>query len=359
MLHDRAIIDGAARITRDGYLVADALVARADNVQEYTAGEIGLTDRAATDRVRLFRPASEVFARDSLASLAHRPITLDHPASDVTAANWRALAVGDVGGEVVRDGEFVRVPIKVMDSAAIASIRTTRGEFSLGYSARFDMTPGVHDGQSYDGTMRDLRFNHLAAVPVARGGPELRIVDERINSGDETVKTIMFDGVPVRLDDAAAIEAIITKSIAARDAAIAQVAAATKLSDEGTGKIAALEGQLADAKAQLDPAAIEKRVADRAALTTAAKSIKTDIVTDGKSDADIRRAAVAAKLGDAATAMNDDAIAGAFAAYASTKPAVVPIGAPVGLADAASLESAALARANDHNGWRTRAANAA
>jgi hypothetical protein len=35
------IADKAARITRDGYLVADALVGKANNIQEYRAAELG------------------------------------------------------------------------------------------------------------------------------------------------------------------------------------------------------------------------------------------------------------------------------------------------------------------------------
>ena len=39
--HDRATISGKARITREGYFVADALVAKANNIQDYRAVELG------------------------------------------------------------------------------------------------------------------------------------------------------------------------------------------------------------------------------------------------------------------------------------------------------------------------------
>lgn len=179
MLYDRAQITGTARITKDGYFVADALVARANNIQEYLAGELGLTDRKPDEIVRVFRPEAEVFHKDALSSLAHRPITLDHPRDPVTSSNWKALAVGDVGDEVVRDGEFVRVPLKIMDARAIDSIKADRQEFSLGYTAEMVPEAGVHDGQPYDFTAKNFRYNHLAAVAHARGGTSLRIIDER------------------------------------------------------------------------------------------------------------------------------------------------------------------------------------
>ena len=126
--------------------------------------------------------------------------------------------------------------------------------------------------------------------------------------------TIIVDGLPVSLADEAAVRAVIEKKDAAiADAATALTDAQAKASTE-SGKVAALEQQLADAKAELEPAKIDARVADRAALLTRAKTLKADIVTDGKTDAEIRRAVVDAKLGDAAKDMDDAGIVGAFLA---------------------------------------------
>ena len=347
LLHDRAeIADGTARITRDGYLVADALVARANNIQEYLAGELGLTDRAPDARVLIFRPEAEVFAKDAMSSLAHRPITLDHPPQGVDANSWKRLAVGDVGGEIVRDGEFVRVPIKIMDAQAVDSVRRDRREFSLGYSASLDMTPGVHDGKPFDGVMKSLRYNHLAAVRDARGGPELRIIDERSpHQNKETpamAGTVIVDGLPVSLADEAAVRAVLDKKDAAIKAAEKAVADAQAATSTLTGEKAALEKALADEKVKTEPAALDKLVADRSALVAKAKAVKADIVTDGKTDADIRRAVVESTLGDAAKGMDDAAIAGAFAVVAKdAKPAeqivvsLTPKAAPMNDAKAA------------------------
>lgn len=126
--------------------------------------------------------------------------------------------------------------------------------------------------------------------------------------------SIVIDGLPVSLADEAAVRAVIIK----KDQAIADGAAA--LADANakigalTGEKAVLEKQLADAKAEASPAALDKRVADRAKLIADAKKVVPGIVTDAVSDADIRKAVVAAKLGSAADAMDANAIDGAYIA---------------------------------------------
>src|SRR5689334_4721001 len=89
--HDRALIDGPARLTKEGHLVATARVARANNIQDYMPSEIGMEPKADGTPYRIFRPEAEVFAKDALSSAAHRPITIDHPKQDVSAENWKQL----------------------------------------------------------------------------------------------------------------------------------------------------------------------------------------------------------------------------------------------------------------------------
>jgi hypothetical protein len=344
MLYDRAEIKGSsARITKDGYFVAEALVARADNIQSYRAHELGLTDRDPQDVVRVFRPAEEVFSRDAMASLAHRPVTLDHPADNVSAENWKDLAVGDVGDEVVRDGEFVRVPLKIMDAKAIDSIKSDRREFSLGYSIVLDMTPGEHDGEAFDAVARDLRYNHLAAVKAARGGADLRIIDERTYEqiGDGGIsppvksapgeshvatKTITFDGLPLEVTDAA--EAAITKlqgqvkdAVTAKDAAETALATAKSEHDKA---LAAKDAEIDDLKAKvIDQAAIDRLADAKADVVAKAKAVCGDKLgeTAGKTVAEVRRMACDAAGIDVAD-KSDDYIEARFDALTKdAKPA--------------------------------------
>lgn len=351
LFQDRATIDGPARITRDGYLVADALVAQGDNVQDYNPAEIGQPVKADGTPYRIGRESSEVFADEAMASAAHRPITVNHPPKDVTAANWRTLGVGDIGGEITQQGKFLRVPIKMMDAAAITKAQTTHREFSLGYSADLDMTPGKIGDADVDGFMRNIRINHLAIVPTARGGPELRIVDERPahlrdHQEPKSMKITIGDAKDVDLSDGAAValavgalNTTLTDAQTKVGTLTADLATANTTIEARDGTIVALTQQVKDA--EVTPAKLQQLADARALVIGKAKTLAPTLVVDGKTDVEIRKEAVAAKLGDAATGMSDAAIEGAFVAL--TKDAtvadantVVPLGAPATFSDAAT-----------------------
>lgn len=308
---------GEVRRTADGYLVASVRVART-GIQEYTGDEVG---RPEMDRVRVYRPEEEVFARDAMHTYAHRPVTLGHPPRVVDAETWKEVSVGSTGEEVVRDGEFVRVPMLLMDADAIARVEAGDRELSMGYEATLEFGDGVTpDGEPYDAVQRNLRMNHLAIVAKARGGSQLRIGDD--NGGgvmpEPKMRTIVVDGLSVETTDqgAQAIEKLQTQLAderkAAKDAAAQHDAALAKRDAE----IDDLKGKI------LSDADIDARVQARADLIARAKAIAPALVTDGKSDAAIKREAVIAKLGDAAIAGKTEAYVDArFDILAEEKPA--------------------------------------
>lgn len=326
-LADALTID-APRRTADGYLAVRAKAART-GVYDYLAAEVGAPSTfKPTDVVKVYRDAAEVFAADSVRSFIGRPITSDHPAEAVTATNWKDHARGTVMG-AMRDGDYLAFDLVLMDAGAISAVENGKRELSNGYQCQLDWTPGTApDGQRYDARQIGIRGNHVALVDHGRAGSNCAIKDgERfalcdanpaamagISTKEPTfMSTITIDGLPVNLGDEAAVRAVIAK----KDEAIAS--AQTALSDANakvstlTGEKTALESQLADAKAALDPAKLDAMVADRAALIGKVKAIAPTIATDGKTDADLRRAVVEAKLGDGAKAMDDAAITGAFA----------------------------------------------
>lgn len=135
--HDALTLDTStsARICADGSLVAEVLAART-GLQDYLGSEVdpnnahGLRDRAS---VQVYRPASEVFSRDSLASFSAAPVTVDHPTVAVDAANWRKLGVGEIHGDVVRDGERVGTPFSAGETRwrIVAPVNAARGLLSF------------------------------------------------------------------------------------------------------------------------------------------------------------------------------------------------------------------------------------
>jgi len=67
----------------DSRLAAVTRFARS-GVHRYSGQEVGRPDLAT---VNVYRPESEVFSEDAMASFAHKALTLDHPNESVTAQN--------------------------------------------------------------------------------------------------------------------------------------------------------------------------------------------------------------------------------------------------------------------------------
>lgn len=324
---------GGTRITADGYMVGEVLCART-GCQQYLASDLGL---AIGGTVTVYRPEEVVSDKASLATFAGKPVTMGHPAEQVTADNWKSLAVGDIGTEVARDGEFVRVPYKIMDAAAIAAIQAGTREVSMGYTTGVEMRDGVApDGTPYQAVQTGpIRINHLAIVPKARGGSQLRIGDgaaqwgaapltldeKEIRMSDNSLKTVVLG------DKAVQVAAADVQTIEAFKADAAKVLADAKADHDKAiakkdGEIIAKDKEIADLKAEiLAVDDLDKLIADRAALITKAKAISDAIVVSGKSDAEIKRAAVAAKLGDAAADKTDAYIDAMFDILSDAKPA--------------------------------------
>lgn len=311
---DRVAID-SPRLTSDGYMVATVRCART-GCQQYRASELGLMGDAV---VTVYRPESAVFDKASLATYAGKPVTVNHPPEMVTADNWKEYAAGEVGGEIARDGEFVVVPMKLMDAAAIKAVQDGTREISMGYTTPLEMQDGVApDGTQYQAVQTGpIKINHLAIVPKARGGSKLRIGDGAEKWGAspltdaeekeafmaDNLRKIMVDGLQVETTDAGA--AAITKLQSALSDAMK---AKKEAGDEYAEKMAEKDAELAKKDAaisklegeKLTDAQLDARVAARADLVAKAKAVADGVEVAGLSDADIRKAAVAKALGDAA-----------------------------------------------------------
>lgn len=402
---DRLSFD-TPRKTAAGYLVTRARAARA-GIYDYLGSEVDPEGNtfAADQVVKVYRPESEVFARDSVSSFLMKPVTNDHPSEPVTAENWRDYAKGAIGN-ALRDGEYLAFDIVLMDAGIIADVESGKRELSNGYQSNIDFKPGeTETGEKYDAVMTQIRGNHLAVVDKGRAGPMCRIgdavsvaavpaeelikilTDERTysgdgdgntngstnvvrQSGDIRMHTLIIDGLQVTevSDQAkAAIEKLqgqveaADKRAGAAETKVGELAATLSTKD---GEIAALEQKVKDA--EVSPAQLEQMVADRSALIAQAKGIDPNVVTDGKTEAEIRKAVVSVKLGDAAKDFDDKAIAGAFAVLAKDVK-IDPIrnamsgAAPQNVDDGRSDYDKAMAerRKTLSDGWKQPAANEA
>ena len=126
---------------------------------------------------REYRPPTEVHDSKSLASFRMVPLTNGHPPTMITAQNARQYAVGAVGENVRRDGDFVVAPIAVHDAATIAAMDAGKTQVSCGYDCDLVETPGVTpNGEHYDAMQTHIVGNHLAvAIDNARAGKDAAV----------------------------------------------------------------------------------------------------------------------------------------------------------------------------------------
>lgn len=308
---DRATLT-EPRETENGYLVGDVRCART-GIQQYLGVELGLP---SMEVINVYRSPEEVFNKDSLASYPHKPMTSDHPVEDVTAENWKQFAGGDLGDEVLRDGEFVKVSFKMMDAGLIKDYRAGKREVSMGYTAEIEFTDGVTpDGEAYQAIQKNIRINHIALVGQGRAGHDCRIGDNAQNWGTSpitkvgdnqvTLKTLIVDGLTVETTDtgAAAVQKLADdKNLVVKQLADAKVAHETAINAKDA-ELATKDAEIDALKAaKLSDAEIDAKVQARSDLLSKAHMVAKDADFTGLSDAEIKKAAVVAVLGDATIA---------------------------------------------------------
>ena len=266
---------------------------------------------------REYRPASEVFAADSLASYVASVLTIGHPLQGVTPKNFQAEAVGSVVAPTrvqAADGfEYVEALVDVNRADAIEQVDSGEGaELSAGYRCDFDPTPGVvpegepQAGEKFDGVQRNIRINHNAILPEgrARAGRGAKFLTDEIDSdGNQivrdaapkehrmkfTVDGIEYEAGPALTD---AIKRLEAKNSANEVKASEAVTAAGK----SDAKADAAERAKAEAQALVTPAAIAARVDEEIAFRALVSPVldEKDKPFDfaGKSRRDVKTAVV-------------------------------------------------------------------
>lgn len=298
---------GDTRLNDSGYLEAFALTART-GIQQYLGAEVGRPDLKV---VNVYRDEKEVFSKRALESFSKIPMTNDHPGQPVTAANWKRVAVGTTGDEVLRDGEYLKIGLKITDGDAVAAVQAGKRELSVGYSCELVWEDGeAPDGTKYQAKQTNIIADHIAIVQRGRAGSRASIGDswpQHTPTPEErpmTLKTVTVDGIPVEVtDQGAAVIATLQQRLADSASRLSTAEAAH------TTAIAAKDNELAKKDAEIDDlkgkqitdAQIDARVKARGDLIAKAKTI-ADGDYAGKSDSEIRKAVVIAKLGDAAVA---------------------------------------------------------
>jgi hypothetical protein len=142
----------------------------------YADGETPIRPAEGQETVQIHRTEDEVFAPLTIASYAGKPLTNDHPESDVTPATWRDLACGMIMNPRRGTGDqmdFLLGDVLITDPELIKMVESNdKTELSAGYDADYEeLAPGI-------GRQRNIIINHVALVEQGRCGPRCRIGDE-------------------------------------------------------------------------------------------------------------------------------------------------------------------------------------
>jgi hypothetical protein len=296
----------SVRQTPQGGVCVEAAVALA-GVLEYSDG----------DRTwREYRPAEEVFAADSLATLRGAVVTDGHPSKLVTPATFATVCRGNTLGDPRQDGHLVVSDLMVQDAELCRLVLAgERRDVSCGYTCEVDKTPGVTpDGEKYDAIQRRIRHNHVALLPPGEGrsGPEVSLRMDgaavevrRIDAakGLSMKRTIKIKGKVFRLDGESpdeekkamdeaqgAVDEVEKKA----DADATELAALKAVFADAMKRLAALEGATPEVTEEMVPEAIADSLAAKrgALLASARKVLGAEVKLDGLKAGEIHKQVV-------------------------------------------------------------------
>jgi len=270
------------------------------------------------------RHPDDVFENESLDSLRLKPVTNNHPSEAVTADNIKLFQVGNLGDNPMNgDNIHLTIDMIIQDAQTIDDVLRGKRELSCGYTADVVDESGVWLGMPYTKRQKNIRYNHVAVVDVARAGEAARI---KLDSGDgilirsfsddaalavedtnsnkegrmaDNMKTIQLDSVDYEAEPAVIDAYLKEKSradslentVQAKEGEIAKLEAER---DSAKEKLDSVEQKLAELEAShLDEAEINKRVQARIELMALANDAKAEVKVD-MSDMDIKKAIVLA-----------------------------------------------------------------
>lgn len=161
-----------------GYLICENAVLGSTGYQEYYAWELGLDNVAPNTKIKVYRPAEEVFNQESMQSLENKAVCLLHPSESVNSSNDSELRKGSVYN-VRQDGNVLKGTLQITDKDTIEKVKYIKC-LSLGYDLTLE--PMSDDGTTY--VAKNIRYNHIAIVPKGRSKVAM-ITDSAIEDKNE------------------------------------------------------------------------------------------------------------------------------------------------------------------------------
>ena len=356
---DERVIDG------NGWTEYKATPISKVGIFPYSGRQLGLDGPQADKIFQVYRPEEELSDPACVESFRLVPWIDEHTMLGPVAATVAANAVpaerkgvqGVIGEQVFYDNGKLFANLKVFSSTLDALIGAGKRELSAGYRCKYELTPGVWNGQAYDAVQRKIRGNHLASVAEGRMGPDVAIMDRFTFSFDAQEPKMADptepsgDGEMTLAQVAAAVKQLLPLVKIVGDLQSSMAAPAVTAAEpvgDATTPPAAAPAATAPAAPPATPAA--DAVPPATAMDAAERSLLTRI---GKRDALVAKLSSIVGTFDHASMTHDDVVkygceklgiavnADVLSGYLAAKPAGVPPRTVAGLDGAETPERSA------------------
>lgn len=323
---DQDILDGSnVKFTPEGFMNVNAILART-GIQSYSTDEDILKPllselpahlRNPGKIVRMLRPDTEVFSVDSLASIAFKPVTNNHPPNNISAKDAKNYIIG-IAKEALQENDYVKGELTIYDQKTIDEIKGGKKQISLGYSSDWEMIEGVDSKYGpYDGVMKNIRANHVAIVANGRAGTNVKILDKKegVKMAERSIGNVKLE---ISDDKVGVIDALVADAEETKKNLIDVTAANVELKkqvDALTGEKDALNAKLQDS---IDGNKLDAAVKERIKLVESSLKLHPKLVTDGMDNLDIKKNVVLERTKIDCTDKSVDYVNAAFDALVAT-----------------------------------------
>ena len=167
-------------LTSEGFLICQNASLARIGARDYAAVEVPGLKADSEGIVKIFRDSAALFDEATIASVRGKPITLGHPADEVTPENSDVI-VGTILN-VYEGKDELLADLIIYDKEAIEAINNGISELSLGFDSDVEQTTAGLGRES------NIRCNHVALVSKGRCGAQCSIKD---SDGKENSKSFI------------------------------------------------------------------------------------------------------------------------------------------------------------------------
>lgn len=170
--------DSARTVDGNGFVTVEGNPISKEGVYDYLGSEVPGYPGGPNDIVKVYRPASELSAQETIDSFKLMPFINNHTWLGDEGTDPGELPMSGMTGEQVYwDPPYLRSNIRWFSSEIKDALDSGKLELSPAYKWDVYHKPGVFEGQPYQYVQRNLRGNHLALIDTGRTGEDVKVMD--------------------------------------------------------------------------------------------------------------------------------------------------------------------------------------